>query len=265
MANKKFVVGILIVIVLIGAALLLDYLASKTKNPHNITPTELSGEVSYLERIALPAGSTVQVALQDTSRADAPATTLAETTIITEGENVPIPFSLTYDAGSINPSYTYTLSARILVNDTLRWINTESIPVLTNGAPTNNVSVLVRGASINTPNEEEKGVQILDQNFELESFNGEKVSAGSKYTLSFNETNIQAKFCNGMGGAYTLEGDVIKAPQMISTLMVCQTPANLMTIESTFGKILSEGAKISQDGNSLSISKDTNTFVFKKV
>lgn len=272
MAHKKFIVGILIIVGLIGVALALDYIASRTKNPHSITPMTLAGDVTYLERIALPPGSTVQVALQDTSRADAPAATIAETTIVTDGENVPIPFMLTYDASSINQTAVYTLSARILVNNELRWINTESVPVLTNGAPTNDVSVLVRSAAISTPEESEgseepseetKQLVSIGTEFKLDSFNGTKVPATSSFTLSLTETHVNAKFCNLMNGAYTFENGTITAKQMISTLMLCQ-PDSTMKMESLFGKILSEGATISQTGDELSISKGSDTFIYKK-
>jgi putative lipoprotein len=271
MAYKKFIVGILIIIALIGVALLLDYVASRSKNPHNVTPTVLSGEVTYRERIALPAGSTVSVALQDTSRADAPAVTIAETTIVTEGENVPIPFMLTYDAGSINPLATYTLLARIMTGDTLRWINTESIPVLTNGAPMSDVSITLHsavgtGAEVDSNEDEEMAgeVSVANQSFILDSFNGTKITGTAKYTLSFTDKNISAKFCNTLGGSFTLSGNKIAAPQMISTLMACLTPDNLMTMESTFGKIMAEGATITQTGDTLSIGSGTNVFVYKK-
>lgn len=104
----------------------------------------LTGTVTYLQRIALPSGSVVEVQLQDVSRADAQAQIIASQTITTAGENVPIPFSLSYDPAQIDPRFTYALSARITVNGELRWINTESYAVLTHDAPLTGVEVVVR-------------------------------------------------------------------------------------------------------------------------
>src|SRR5690606_28033950 len=52
----------------------------------------LTGTVTYLQRVALPPGSVIEVRLQDVSRADAAAEVIASQTITTAGENVPIPF-----------------------------------------------------------------------------------------------------------------------------------------------------------------------------
>ncbi|MCE7988552.1 MAG: hypothetical protein DYG89_45925 [Caldilinea sp. CFX5] len=71
----------------------------------------------------------------------------ATQTITTTGENVPIPFTLTYDPGQIDARFTYALRARSTVNGELRWINTEQYAVLTKGAPTSGVQVVVQPAN----------------------------------------------------------------------------------------------------------------------
>ncbi|MBX3012741.1 MAG: YbaY family lipoprotein [Caldilineaceae bacterium] len=106
----------------------------------------LTGTVTYLQRIALPAGAVIEVQLQDVSKQDVAATVMASQTITTSGENVPIPFALTYDPAQIDERFTYALSARITVEGQLRWINTDHIAVLTQGAPMTDVEVLVRPA-----------------------------------------------------------------------------------------------------------------------
>lgn len=103
----------------------------------------LNGTVTYLARIALPPGAEIQVQLQDTSRADAPADVLAEQLIVTTGEQVPIPFQLEYNPAEIVENRTYSLSVRITVDGQLRFINTTFTPVLTRGAPVDNVEVIV--------------------------------------------------------------------------------------------------------------------------
>jgi uncharacterized lipoprotein YbaY len=103
----------------------------------------LTGTVTYRQRIALPPGRVIEVQLQDVSRADAAAEVLATQTITTSGKNVPIPFELTYDPAQVDERFSYALSVRITVDGQLTWINTEHHAVLTRGAPTTGVEVVV--------------------------------------------------------------------------------------------------------------------------
>ncbi len=95
----------------------------------------VTGTVTYLPRIALPANAVVEVSLVDVSRADAPATTLASQSIITGGRQVPIPFELVYNPEQIEPRFTYAVQARITVDGQLRFINTTQFAVITQGNP----------------------------------------------------------------------------------------------------------------------------------
>jgi uncharacterized lipoprotein YbaY len=92
----------------------------------------LMGTVTYLQRIALPPNAVVQVEIEEVSRADAPAFVLASQQIITGGRQVPIPFSLTYDAASIDPRGHYNVRARIFMDGALRWISDTAMPVINN-------------------------------------------------------------------------------------------------------------------------------------
>lgn len=104
---------------------------------------ELNGTVTYRQRIALPPNAVVEVSLQDVSKMDAPAQVLDSAKIPTAGRQVPIPFTLRYDPAQIDERYTYTVSARITVDGALMWISTTQNPVLTRGAPTDNVEIIV--------------------------------------------------------------------------------------------------------------------------
>lgn len=103
----------------------------------------MTGTVAYLQRIALPPGSVINIELQDISIADAPAKILASQTITTAGENVPIPFELTYDPTKIDPRFRYSVRATILIDGKLRWTSTQVNSVLTNDAPLSNIEVIV--------------------------------------------------------------------------------------------------------------------------
>lgn len=115
------------------------------------TPTQfssVSGTVTYRQRIALPPNALLQVQLQDTSKQDVAAVVIGEQIIPTQGRQVPFPFEINYNPNTINPRNTYTVQARIFVDNQLRFINTNSYPVITNGNP-NKVEIVLNqvGAS----------------------------------------------------------------------------------------------------------------------
>ena len=108
----------------------------------------LTGTVTYRERIALLPGSVVRVTLQDVSRADAPADILATWTLTTSGENVPIPFEVSYDPAQVDPRNRYTVRAEIRDGaGGLLWTSDTAYPVITGGAPGDAVDILVRRVS----------------------------------------------------------------------------------------------------------------------
>jgi uncharacterized lipoprotein YbaY len=74
----------------------------------------IRGSAAYRERMALPPGAVLAVALLDISRADAPAETLAEARIPIEGQ-VPVGFALPYDPARIQPSHRYAIRGAIEV------------------------------------------------------------------------------------------------------------------------------------------------------
>lgn len=83
----------------------------------------LTGTATYRERIALPPDSRLIVTISDVSLADAPSVTIAQTEMKTEGKQVPLAFSLSYDPARIEPRRSYAVSARILDGQgQLAWI-----------------------------------------------------------------------------------------------------------------------------------------------
>ncbi|WP_243652420.1 YbaY family lipoprotein [Novosphingobium sp. PhB165] len=73
----------------------------------------LSGHATYRERIALPPAAHLSVAISDVSRMDTAAPVIASTEFATEGRQVPLAFTLDYDATKIDPHGRYAVSARI--------------------------------------------------------------------------------------------------------------------------------------------------------
>ena len=98
--------------------------------------TQVTGTVTYRERIALPPTAVVTVRLVDVSRADAPALVLGEQVIQASGKQVPFAFELSYDPAKIEGNHTYAVQARIEDDGKLRFINDTRYAVITGGAPT---------------------------------------------------------------------------------------------------------------------------------
>ncbi len=92
----------------------------------------ISGTISYLHRIALPADSDVIVQLRDISRLDAKAELLAEQRF-TARSQVPLPFELLVDPARVDSRRRYAVAARIERAGRLMFINDKLYPVLTQG------------------------------------------------------------------------------------------------------------------------------------
>ncbi len=109
----------------------------------------LTGTATYRERIALPPDAVVTVRLQDVSRQDVAAETLAEQTIEMQGKQVPVAFELTYDPADIVPSHRYSVRAEIRSGGRLMFASSSAAPVFAEGAPTELELLLtrVRGAT----------------------------------------------------------------------------------------------------------------------
>lgn len=101
----------------------------------------LTGSVTYLERIALAPDAVITVELQDVSTGV--VSVIASVDVPAEGRQVPIPFELPYDAATIDPAGTYLASARITQGGQIIFQSQTGVPVLTNGAPTSNVEIVV--------------------------------------------------------------------------------------------------------------------------
>jgi uncharacterized lipoprotein YbaY/heat shock protein HslJ len=106
----------------------------------------VTGRVIYLDRAMLPPGAVLDVQLQDISRADAPAEVLSALRVESLGAP-PYPFALPYDPGALREGHTYAVSARITHGDRLVMISDTIHPVLTRGAPSEGVEVIVRRVS----------------------------------------------------------------------------------------------------------------------
>ena len=127
-----------------GAALLLLMASGCAFNPsapadvgQGQASANLTGMVTCRVRTVLPPDAYMQVELVDISRQNAPAKTISVQEIALEGRQVPIPFSIAYGPGTIDPSHAYAVQVRILQGNRLLFVNTSIDRVLTNGVRSN--------------------------------------------------------------------------------------------------------------------------------
>lgn len=93
----------------------------------------VTGEVFYLQRMALPPQAVLSVTLQDVSLADAPSIELARQQGQVNGQ-VPLPFKLDYNPQQVDPRHRYSVSARIELDGRLLFISTQHYGVKLDGS-----------------------------------------------------------------------------------------------------------------------------------
>lgn len=109
--------------------------------------SQISGEVTYRERMALPPGSRARVWLEDVSKADTAAVLLAEQSI-ESAMTVPIPFRLSYDPAVIEPRHRYALRAEIRAADgRLLWVTTGFHGILGSNQPRQGLTLVLQSAA----------------------------------------------------------------------------------------------------------------------
>jgi putative lipoprotein len=168
----------------------------------------IEGSVIYRERMRLPPGAEVEVELQDISRADAPASTLA-TVLLPAADGPPYAFSMEYPGADIDPRHRYALRAAITVEGKLLFTSTDYIDPFA-ATP---VEILVR----RVPRDRSAGAGRAPASLEgtrwlLESVKGAAAGpgAGGHAADLFLDGDSQqvAGFsgCNRFSGSYRREG-----------------------------------------------------------
>jgi uncharacterized lipoprotein YbaY len=142
MQQIKFVHIVLLGAVALAACGPIGPAATKPAGPSSQV-TAVTGTVTYLQRSALPPTAVIEVVLQDVSRMDVPAETISSQRIEANGKQVPFPYELKYDPAQIDERNTYAVRATIKDGDQLLFTSTQIYPVITHGAPTSGVEIIV--------------------------------------------------------------------------------------------------------------------------
>jgi putative lipoprotein len=190
---------------LLGAVLMAPALADEAA---------LTGSIVYRERMLLPEGAQARVTLEDVSRADAPATVIAETSIPAAAS--PIPFTLAYPAYDLSAGHSYALRASISLGGELLFTTTDAVAF--DPSRLDGYELLVRRtAGTDQPALALKGTWLA------EDIAGGGVIDNLQTTLEIAEDGTVNGMggCNRYRGSAEIEGEAIKFSRMVATLMAC--------------------------------------------
>ena len=94
------------------------------------------GTVAYKERVALPADAVVDVWITDVSPLIVVMSVIAETTVPSNGRQVPLPFELRYDPTRIVADHIYSVKAAIRSAGEILFASETDTLVITKENPT---------------------------------------------------------------------------------------------------------------------------------
>jgi putative lipoprotein len=211
----------------------------------------VKGAVAYRERVALPPDAVVEVWMMDVSPMIMIQALIAETTVRSEGRQVPIPFELRYDPGRIVADHDYGVKAVIKSAGEILFETPKAQPVITKGNPASVDLWLTRAALAPT----EAGVEggLRGTAWRLEDLGGVGVVDRVEATLEFLEDGkvVGRGSCNRFAGAVEISGQAMKFGPLASTKMAC--PEAVMNQEDRYLKALQDAERFEQDASKLRI------------
>lgn len=216
---------------------------------------QISGTVTYRERMMVPPDATVTVALEDVSLADAPADQIAETSFKADGAP-PWNYTLTYDPARIMEHRRYNLRAKVTRDDKLLFITTGAHPVVP-ALQMEPVDVVVSRAGGTVASEARatsEAHSLVGTFWELTHVRGDAIDGQTdKRKLNMVLTDDGKRVsgfsgCNQFSGTYSLDGDRLSVSQLASTRMACFAG---MDTEQAFQKALQDVTHYQQQGAEL--------------
>jgi putative lipoprotein len=203
-------------------------------NASKSTMHVLRGTVSYHQRVALPPDAVLRVMIKDVSQTDAAAKSLAEEDIPAKGHQMPIKFELKYDPAALDPGHRYSILAKITHGDRLMFTSTNSYPVLTQGAPIDNVAIDLEQVSAQygqLPGGASAVERLEGTQWNLTELNGkvpENETPQASVTLVESTHRVEGTGgCNRLMGSYELDGRSLHFKDVATTMMACASEAML--------------------------------------
>lgn len=122
-------------------------------------------------------------------------------------------------------------------------------------------AMLAGCTTVSQPNEKEA---LAERSFQLSSVDGQAVAAteGMKHGINFSkDMRVTGVMCNRFFGQGTLEKGVLTVAQMASTRMMC-ADAKLNQWDNTIGTMLTTGARVKLEQNTLTLEGTGHTLVY---
>jgi putative lipoprotein len=226
----------------------------------------LTGTVSLRQPASLPADALLTVTMEDVSRADAPAVTLAQTQTTLHGQQGPIGFSLVYPGPAVQPGAIYAVRARLTSGDQLLYTTTEHNRVdAFNPAPIQLVMDAV-SASTQPPKPD---ASLTDTYWKLTEVDGQPVLVSDgvrepSLVLQSQESRFAGSGgVNRLMGGYTLDGTSLTFSNAASTMMA--GPPEAMAQEQVIVAALARVRGYTIAGDQLTLLDDAGRPVFTAV
>jgi len=127
----------------------------------------ITGEISYLQRIALTEDAVITILLVDISKQNEKAQVVTEK-IITNPGQVPISFAIQYNPDEIFPGNTYSLKAKIEDRGSLLYA-TDTVYLVINNGITENIKIEVLLPNVTEQGETEDKIEKLNTPKEIDA------------------------------------------------------------------------------------------------
>ncbi|MDQ2768335.1 MAG: YbaY family lipoprotein [Gemmatimonadota bacterium] len=209
----------------------------------------LTGTVSYRERVALPPDAIAEISLIDATIQDVAAPVVARVIVSADGKQVPLPFSLHYDAGRIDKAHLYTVRATIRSAGQLLFTTDQVRGVITQENPTHVDLMLTRV----DPEAASASGDLAGSSWALEDLNGEGVVEGTRATLDFGDKGRATGngSCNRWFSTVDISGSTIRFGAVGATRMACATAVSLQEVK--YFEALETAHRFTVEGSTLSI------------
>ena len=187
--------------------------------PTRVPDGLLTGSATYHERVAIPEDAALELWLRDVSPGVLAAPIIAETAVLAEGRQVPLPFELQYETSRILADHTYALKAVIRHAGEILFTSDGDQLVITQGNPTAVELTLVR-PTIEIPVTKDV---LQGTSWRLEDLGGVGVVDKVEATLEFTQGGkIEGHgSCNRFSGTADVSGTTIRIGPVAATLMGC--------------------------------------------
>jgi putative lipoprotein len=213
------------------------------------TRETVSGTVTYRERVALPPDAVAEVWVIDATVADAKAPPVASVTVPSQGAQVPLPFSISYDAGRIDKSHLYTIRASITSKGEVLFASDIARGVITQGNPTRVDLVLSRV----DPTTANATGDLAGSSWVLTDFQGAAIVPGTRVTLDFSAPGrvTGTGSCNRYFATVEMSGSSIRFGAVGATRMACGTAVSLQEVK--YFEALESANRFTVEGGVLSV------------